>query len=321
MTQSPATPPRSVFIDQHVAYIEKLVAQGGPEPSEYAPFQQWLAHIAKEHRTETLSDGELGLLRDAFGTALSANTLQGFCFQKPHGHAGDFEIIDRLYTAYVTEDPAFHNWDRFFQSRSAAAAVRNRKHYFQHLVEALVRTAGSAASLPILNLASGPGRDIFEFFTRHPETSSVHFECVDNDADAIAYARTLCSAYLDRITFEETNALRYDTNTRFTLVWSAGLFDYLSDKGFQFLLERLLRLLRDDGELVVGNFSPQNPTRPYMEVVADWHLHYRTADQLIELTKGCGVAEADIRVGSEPEGINLFLHVKRGADFLPVDPL
>jgi len=58
-----------------------------------------------------------------------------------------------------------------------------------------------------------------------------------------------------------------------------------------------------------------------MEVVTDWHLHYRTEQQLVDLALQCGVDADDVRVGSEPEGINYFLHIKRGPDFLPMETL
>lgn len=315
---SNVSPSSTSLLDQHIAYVEKLVAQGGPAPDQYGAFREWLSYIAKAYRSETLTDDDLATLRDAFGEALTESTLQGFCLQKPHGHAGDFEIIDRLYTTYITDDEAYQRWDMFLQARPAVEAVRNRKAYFIQLIEALTEAYPDRDPLPVLNLASGPARDVLEFFQAN-DNRAVRFECIDNDAEAIAYARDLCAPYLDWITFHEMNALRYTTDTRFQLIWSAGLFDYLSDKGFEFLLEHMLDLLRDDGELVVGNFSPQNPSRNYMEVVTDWHLHYRTEQKLVDLALQCGVHERDVRVGSEPEGINYFLHIKRGGNFLPMD--
>jgi len=308
--------PHAPHLDQHIAYIEKMVNKGGPDPSDYASFQRWLREVAKEHRSGDLSEEDLAILREAFGDALSSETLQGFCLKKPHGYAGDFETIDQLYTQHVTDTSGCEKWDVFFQAREAARAVRNRKQYFIRLMEALEAAFPDRETLPVLNIASGPARDVFEFFDSNGHNQSVRFECVDNDPEAIDYAQQLCEPYLNRIQFVETNALRYQPETSFQVAWSAGLFDYLSDKGFQFLLEHMLAALRDDGELVIGNFSPRNPTRDYMEAMLDWHLHYRTEEKLIELAKGCGVPDEDIRVDAEPEGINLFLHVKRGDRFL-----
>lgn len=300
-------------ISQHLAYVERLVAAGGPELDEYEEFRQWLAHVAKEIRAGRLSAGELRAIREAFGRALSLETNQGLSLRKPHGYTGDYEIIDRIYREHVTDDPALRNWDLYFQAQAGPRAVRHRKAYFVSLAEAAVRASGGGP-LHILDVASGPGRDVAEFLARGFHCVTV--ECVDTDPNAIAYARGLCRPFLDRVSFKEANALRYSTDKRFGLVWSAGLFDYFGDKGFKFVLGRLLDTLDNDGELVVGNFSTRNSSRDYMEVVGDWPLFYRSAEDLHRLARECGVAAEDVRVGEEPTGVNLFLHVKRGARFL-----
>lgn len=303
-------------MDQHIAYIEKLVAKGGPDPSEYDAFDRWLSEVAEERREGTLSKEDIEVLRSAFGEALSRETLQGFSYVKPYGYTGDFEIIDRMYTKHVTDEEHLQKWDLYFQSQSAPVAVRNRKSYFLDLAAKLEATFPQKESIPILNVASGPARDVFEFFEENGQSCSVTFDCVDNDQNALCYAKELCDSYLDQIAFQEANALRFHTDRKYQLVWSAGLFDYLGDKVFRFLLRNLLSMLREDGELVVGNFAPNNPTKNYMEIVGDWHLYYRDADDLRSLANSCGVASEDIRIGREDEEVNLFLHIKRGEHFI-----
>ena len=313
------TPSGAFSIGQHLAFVERMVAQGGPRPGEYAQFDRWLSHIAAELRTGRMSYGELRALRAAFGPALSLETNQGLSLGKPHGYPGDYEIIDRIYREYTSDDPGLKNWDLYFHTQAAPRAVRNRKTYFKGLVGGLVASAPQGAPIPVLNVASGPARDVAEFFHQSGPDDRLDIECVDADANAIAYARRVCAPFLDQIAFHEANALRFTSAQRYRLVWSAGLFDYFGDKGFKFLVERLLGMLADDGELVVGNFSCDNDTRDYMEVMGDWDLHYRSEQELVALAESCGVAREDVRVGREPEGVNLFLHIKRGADFVPVE--
>ena len=313
------TPSGAFSIGQHLAFVERMVAQGGPRPGEYASFDRWLSHIAAELRTGRMSYGELRALRAAFDPALSLETNQGLRLGKPHGYPGDYEIIDRIYREYTSDDPELKNWDLYFHTQAAPRAVRNRKSYFKALIGGLVGSADGNETIPVLNVASGPARDVAEFFQTHGADDRLAIECVDADANAIAYARRVCAPFLDQITFHEANALRFTTAQRYRLIWSAGLFDYFGDKGFKFLVARLLGMLADDGELVVGNFSRDNDTRDYMEVMGDWDLYYRSEEELITLAESCGVARDDIRVGREPEGVNLFLHVKRGGDFIPVD--
>ncbi|WP_412060896.1 hypothetical protein [Rubrivirga sp. IMCC45206] len=307
-------PADAVSIGQHLAFVERMVAQGGPRPGEYAAFDRWLAYVASELRTGRIADGELRAVRAAFGPALSLGTNQGLSLRKPHGYSGDFEIIDRMYREHVTDDPDLRNWDLYFHSQAGPRAVRNRKAYVVDLLGAFAQSGGAR----VLNVASGPARDVAEFFgDAGGSATGVAVDCVDADADAIAYARHVCAPYLDRVAFYHANALRFTSAHRYGLIWSAGLFDYFGDRGFKFLLERLLEMLAEGGELVVGNFC-ENATRDYMEVIGDWELHYRSEDELIELAMACGVAPEDIRIGREPQGINLFLHIKRGPSFLPM---
>ena len=306
----------SLSISQHIAYVEKMVAQGGPAPDEYASFDRWLALVAADLRAGRMSEGELRALHEAFGRALSLETNQGLSLLKPHGYPGDYEIIDRIYREHTTSDPTLQNWDRYFHTQAAPRAVRNRKTYFVGLLQSLVAEAAGPDPVPVLNVASGPARDVYEFFQLHGHDSHVAFDCVDSDAAAISYARRLCRPYLDRVTFRQANALRFVSEQEYRLVWSAGLFDYFGDDGFKFLLRRLLTMLAPEGELVIGNFSRKNATRDYMEVMGDWNLYHRTEDELHTLATACGVAPEDVRIGREPEGVNLFLHVKRGDNFL-----
>lgn len=290
---------------------------GGPDPEKSDSFDRWLRILAEEYRTGKITKSDLSLMHEAFGPALSLNTLQGFSLRKPYGYAGDFEIIDRMYTYHVSDDPSLQKWDLYFQAQSGPVAVRNRKAYFQRLVHALVQSCPDD-KIPVLNLASGPARDIFEYFSTNGKDDRVSFVCVDADLDAIHYAKNICRDYLPRLTFAHANALRYCGDEPFKLIWSAGLFDYFEDRVFKFLLERLLGLLDEGGELVVGNFSEHNPTRNYMEMIGDWWLCHRDEETLVRLAMECGVDRKDIRIGKEPRGVNLFLHVKRGTDFIPM---
>ncbi len=305
-------------MDQHIAYIEKMVSKGGPAPPEYHSFGRWLDEVAAEIRSGQINKNDLMSLHDAFGRALSSETLQGFSFQKPHGYSGDYEVIDRIYREHVSEDPALSNWDRYFHDQHAPKAVRNRKEYFINMLMHIEREYQGEAPLKVLNVASGPMRDVFEFFGSNGHNPNVQFECVDSDSDAIEFASELCAQYLDNIQFREANALRFTSKHKYQLIWSAGLFDYLADKGFTFLFQHLLSMLDDGGEIVVGKFSDKNPTRNYMEIVGEWILHHRCEEELIQLARSCGVSDENIHVGKEPEGINLFLHVKKGGDFIDI---
>lgn len=300
----------------HIAFVKDLVAKGGPDSSEYQEFTDWLETVNQEIKDGTLSEEGLQLLRDIMGEAISILTLQGFVFNKPHGYPGDYEIIEKIYQEHTSNDPELRKWDLFFQLQKAPMAVRNRKKYFLDLLGGLESLNPADIGKRVLNIASGPARDLFDFFSHNTDSCMV-FDNVEFDPLAISYAKNLCKDFLKNIEFLHTNAFDFTTNKKYHLIWSAGLFDYLNDKKFIFLLNHIAPLLETDGELVVGNFSTNNPTQAYMEVIGDWRLNHRTPEQLISLAKSCNFKDSDIRVGQEPEGVNLFLHLKRGKDFIP----
>ena len=231
---------------------------------------------------------------------------------KSHGYAGDFEIIDAIYTQRTAADLNQRRWDEYFHAQAAPRAVRNRKKYFQITATNAVVTAtrlGGCAPRN-LNVASGPGRDMMEWLTDHP-VAPARFDCVELDANAIAYASELCAKHLDRIRFHRANALRFHPKDNYHLDWSSGLFDYLSDSLFVRLLRRLLNHTLPGGEVVIGNFGSYNPSRPYMELLGDWNLIHRGSEHLRELAMEAGATEQDITIGREPACVNLFLHVRK----------
>ncbi|MFN0176279.1 MAG: hypothetical protein ACKVU0_16660 [Saprospiraceae bacterium] len=84
-------------------------------------------------------------------------TIHRHVLRQPFGYAGDFLIIDKIYTKHCSDN--FGKWDQYFHRHAAPKAVRNRKDYFkQNMVRILRERKGQATSL--LNMASSPARMI-----------------------------------------------------------------------------------------------------------------------------------------------------------------
>lgn len=298
-------PIATVSRDQDLHYARQLVRSGGPATGDVATFDAWLDRLYRERCAGQLPDHELDAIRGELMSVLSTDSMTGFAWRKPHGYAGDFEVIDRMYTLHAAKDPRLECWDRYWHGSAAATAVRNRKSYYKSLLDLHYARRGS---LRLLDVASGSGRALFEWLCENPD-ADVRFDCLEQDPNAIAYASRLNARFGDRIRFTQGNALRWRAAGSYDLVWSAGLFDYLSDRVFVALLGRLLAAVAPGGEVVVGNFSEENPTRPYMEILIDWMLHHRSPASLRSLARQCGAGDGRITVGCEPGGVNLFLYV------------
>lgn len=285
-----------------------LARQGGPEPHDYAALNRLIRQTGDEIRAGIASAEEVKQTIDRLTDIHFSGTLQAAARRKTRGYSGDFEIIDAIYGTQVTRDPDLRRWDLFFQAQAAPCAVRNRKAHFLRLLADLPQSP-DGNRLRVLNVGSGPGRDLREWFLSQP-TVPVFFDCVEMDAQAIDHASRLCRPFLQHIEFYHENVLRYVPSRGYDLAWSAGLFDYLNDRVFVRLLKALLAVVRPGGRVVVGNFSEFNPSRDYMEIFGDWHLQHRSAEHLTALARQAGAAPAQCTVSWEPEGVNLFLEIQ-----------
>jgi SAM-dependent methyltransferase len=291
-------------LDYRLEYLNNLAEKGGPSAEDYYDLDALIADIAEHARSGRLTKQDLHHLRESLGDAASIDTMQGFAYLKPHGYAGDFELLERIYTFYVSDNSKLSNWDRYAQKQACAHAVRNRVEYFSRVLkEALSRSPAAR----VLNLASGPGRDMLGFFENNRD-APVHVECVDQEPKAIAYAKSLCEPHLDKIVFHNKDVLRFRSKQRFDVIWAAGVFDYFEDKVFVRMLGRLREMASSPGEIVVGNFSMIDPSKHYLDLF-EWHLHRRSPQALVALARAAGCHSRQIRIEKEPTGVNLFLHI------------
>jgi len=283
--------------------LEKIISQNGPAMEDFGEFTITVNSIAELIQKNIVTHREMTSLKEKCHFLKDTNSIMGHILSKPFGYAGDFHIIDRIYTQDISEK--FPKWDRFSLSNSAAQAVRNRKEYFKEKVAQNLSGGGD-----LLNIACGPARDLYEF---HSENSISNFQtiCVEMDERAIVYAKQLNQKFLDKISFVNKNIFQFQTNQKFDLIWSAGLFDYFDEQAFVLLLKRFKNWLKEDGEIIIGNFNENhNPSRAYMELFGEWYLNHRSEEQLYHLAEEAGFQKAKVRVGREPENVNLFLHLK-----------
>ena len=299
------------LVSQAEHLLKKLMDKGGPDPQDYDTIDAALARLYSAVEQGAMPARAVCRLRKVMAPTLSLDSMQGFAFRKPKGYAGDYEIIDRIYQQRKSPEPHLAKWDEYFHGHDAPTAVRNRKTYFLEVMAAAEDVYG-VRPLNVLNIASGPARDVAEYLKTRDVSPAV-FTCLESDARAIEHAMTLVRDKQSNVSFRNCNALRWRSQDKYQLIWSAGLFDYFSDDVFVRFVGRLIKMLAHDGELVIGNFSPANASRPYMELVGEWKLVHRSAEHLTELALAAGAAPGSIRVGAEEKGVNLFLHVAAGS--------
>lgn len=289
--------------------LHDFISRGGPLPQEYSVLNRAVLHLGDAVRSGILYPDEVSAyIRDLTRDHLPG-TMQAQALAQKYGYSGDFEIIDNIYTRRTVADPHLRLWDLYFHSQAAPVAVRNRKAYFQDLMAKHLAIHQGRGTLAVLNVASGPARDVREFFQNHPD-ARVQVDCVDMDAHAVHYAKNLCAPWAAKMKFHHRNVLRFVPTRGYDLTWSAGLFDYLSDRVFIHVLKAMMSVTQPGGEVVIGNFSDFNPSRDYMELLGQWQLIHRSRETLTTLAARAGASPDQIQVHWEPEGVNYFLHIR-----------
>ena len=132
--------------------------------------------------------------------------------------------------------------------------------------------------------------------------------CVDADHKALEYAASILTSYQQQISFHHGNLLTFRPTNQFDFVWCAGVFDYFNDEVAVRILKRLYRWTKTGGLCAIGNFTPTNPTRAFMELALDWHLQYRTELDYRKICARAGISSA--RISFDYDQTNVVLICK-----------
>jgi len=81
-----------VAVEDYFGVVGEIINRGGPEVSEY----EYLKKVPKDLSNSTLE--EQHEVYELLAPLLTVESMLGFTFQKPHGYAGDFELIDNIYS-------------------------------------------------------------------------------------------------------------------------------------------------------------------------------------------------------------------------------
>jgi hypothetical protein len=246
---------------------------------------------------------------------------------KPLGYPGDYRVLSWIYD-HPFEGPALFDraMDHGTLAFTAAEAVRGRKRLLREMLwSRLSERAPDGPPLRVVSVASGPAQEFLELLeSLEEEPPPLEVVLFDQDKEALSYAygrlrRLALRRFPERVrvTFLHDSIRRllhapdiFGSFGPFDVVVCAGLFDYLSDRTALALAAKLYQQVRDGGIAWIGNMRPHNPSRWLMEQHADWHLVYRTPEELLRL--GQAVAgDGRVSLAEEPTGVNPFLVLQR----------
>jgi extracellular factor (EF) 3-hydroxypalmitic acid methyl ester biosynthesis protein len=250
------------------------------------------------------------------------------CYQKPLGHAGDYEMVNMMLRDPSEGSSLFAKiFNVWLLHQGSAAAHRNRVNFLkERLVAVTAASVRAGRSARILSLGCGPAWEVQEFLTESELSNSAHFTLLDFSEETLQHAaavlgqrkqenRRATSINLEKKSVQQllkdvVSSKAISKGNTYDFIYCAGLLDYLPDRTSKRLMTLLYHWLSPGGLLVATNVTPTSPNRGSLELILDWHLIYRDAAQMVALRPE-GSSEEDVRVLGDPTGINVFLETTK----------
>jgi SAM-dependent methyltransferase len=241
------------------------------------------------------------------------------CFSKPRGFPGDYCTIELFYQnqadGHGRLGPLIDRWAR---ETASSRAVKNRRRLLTAAIRQVAARFPRVDPLRVTSVASGPARELLDLLTE-AGAPPVRATCIDFDDEALQYAaKTARQLGVERrLEFARANVIRLArgagtiTLAPNHMIYSVGLFDYLTDDDAVLLLNWMHDHLLPEGTIVVGNFDVASPDRAFMDHIAEWRLNYRSAGDMRTLFARSRFGATPVEVLFEEAKVNLFAFCTR----------
>ncbi len=236
-------------------------------------------------------------------------------YYKPKGYAGDFLMIEMLYQNKPAGDGKIGKLiDGWFLQTPAACAIRARRLLLKaKLLELTAEKIQSGKQIHILNLACGANRELFDFIAECKHSELINALCIDIDSEALQFTNQNVNTFphMASIRLMSENLVKWSLGRsnqaigEQDIIYSSGLTDYLEKRLFIALINKCYEHLRPGGVFMVGNFSPRNPNKAFMDHIFQWKLIHRSEEDMVAIFQETSFGD-NVKVISEEQRINLF---------------
>ena len=244
------------------------------------------------------------------------------CYYKPAGYPGDFRIMNYGYERNPEGDSVREKFLHLL-GMDAAQSIYNRLGMLSTLLldYATSKAADSQTHLSVTSIGAGPARELREIAAKGAPGQRWAATLIDQDPEALEFALAdLRSARVNErvtarglnISFREMlqpgeHSAQYATSD---VIYSSGLFDYLSPLLAQRLLQRLYELVKPGGQIIIGHVNRATTGMIWaLEYATDWSLYFRDETQMNALT--VNLPEAKSRLLQDPDGGVYFLVIDK----------
>jgi hypothetical protein len=244
---------------------------------------------------------------------------------KPAGYPGDFVIMNYVYD-WQREGADVYGQLMHRIGLDVAECIGTRMHVVRKVLGDTIAANGSGNPARIMSLGCGSAREV-ELYLKDASAPQgpVAFTLIDQEQNALAYAydhaypltlNAKPQAKMQPLNVSFTDVLRggpwLDQAGPQDLIYSVGLLDYLIDRRARALASRLYERLAPGGLLIIGNMNETELSNLWpMEFITDWHLFYRTENDMLGWTEGMAGQRAWTE--TDPTGRVRLLFVRKDA--------
>jgi hypothetical protein len=243
---------------------------------------QELINYARESRATRAEVANA--IRDTCARLYEESGIINHALSKPHGYAGDFEILEHIYdftTHKNTQSDVGRTIDNWALTLSLPRAVRSRKNalYFW-LYEFGLK---SQDKIELLSIGSGSARELRELPA--PILEKFNITLIDRDANSLEFAQ---KGLLEKVPGLKITAIqesfhRVSPTQNYDIIYSFGVFDYLVDRIVINCMKQYSAVLNEGGRFIYSIKNSAQYQDWFYDFFTDWRFISRSIEDGAQL--------------------------------------
>ncbi len=243
---------------------------------------------------------------------IKTSPLAASIIDRDNGYPGDFETIKQFFVNPYSGDSLFGKlMNKFIYSTDAVQAHQRRIQYLYDQLCSMYEK--SEKEFSFLLFGSGPAEEVLRFVERNDFPRPVYATLVDMDAFALAdFSERLQFVQKENFFVELVNLNILDlirnknmnlSRDKYSLTYSAGLFDYFKDTFCKRFIRSFVDYTEEGGSIIITNVHKNNSTRYLMDYGGGWDVIHRDDKEMLKLVP----PDIPVELSFDENQANIFL--------------
>jgi CRP-like cAMP-binding protein len=248
-----------------------------------------------------------------------ASRVNEHAYTKPHGYAGDGELLELIRADCEAGYGAFGSAvDRWVLGRPIACALRVRGRWIMQSLREFVQQWKGGTPVPVTCLMTGTAVDVSILLGYE---RALDVTCLEMDSKALQDAARRCGGERGEVQIgflEASNMLAIGRGSSHTflrpqkaIIAPDILNRYDDDSAAVQMLDWVYEHLRPDGAVIMGQLCPDHPDRAYLEHILEWHYRYRDQQDLERLFAASRFKNDALTIERHEDGMQLKVICRR----------